>query len=324
MIRKLGMSLIVVLGMFGIGELGARLIWSVPDLSLSPENVHLVDHPTRLWVQAPNGKFSLPEHGSLTTNELGLRHESIAIPKPINEYRILSLGESSTWGHGVKRSETYSARLEAMLSASGRAANVINAGVPAYTIQQSAVYLDEEGPRLQPDVVLVYHQTNDFLPSGGIDAHNPLVRLTATDREMINRRRPLAPLLTVLFKSRLYLALRNGFLRLPSSLPDAASIPNGPVRVPTEDRVDALDSMLQSANSVGARLAFVQPLYAIDHTQDTVLRDWCARNQQLYIETADIRAQLGPLLQQWFFPDGVHPRPAAHRLIAERIAQRLP
>lgn len=324
MIRKLGMSLLVLVGLFGLGELGARIIWSVPDLSLSPENIHLIDHPTRLWVQSPNGSFTLPEHGSLTTNALGLRDDPVAIPKPANEYRILSLGESSTWGHGVKRTETYSAQLEVMLNATGRSVNVINAGVPAYTIQQSAVYLSEEGSRLQPNVVLVYHQTNDFLPSGGIDTHNPLVRLTANDRQMINRRRPLAPLLTVLFRSRLYLALRNGFLSLPSTLPDAAAIPNGPVRVPTADRVAALNSMRQSAANIGARLAVVQPLYAIDHTQDTVLRDWCAQNQQVYIETADIRARLGPRIQQWFFPDGVHPRPAAHRLIAERIAQRLP
>ena len=271
----------------------------------------------------PNARFELPEHGTLITNDLGLRNEAVVLPKPPGEHRILSLGESSTWGHGVKRDETYSAQLEALLTAKGVSANVINAGVPAYTIQQSAVYLAEEGAIMQPDVVLVYHQTNDFLPTGAIDTQNPLVQLTASDRILIERRRPLVPLLQVLFKSRLYLAMRNALLRMPSSLPEAGSVPNGPVRVPDPDRRAALDSLLASSTAIGAQLVVVQPLYAIDHTQDSLLRDWCAENHQQYIETSDLRTQLGGHIQQWFMPDGVHPRPAGHRLIAERIAGRL-
>lgn len=324
MIKKALMSFGVLIGLMVCGELACRVLWSVADLSLSPENVHLIDHPTRLWVQAPNATFTLPEHGSLKTNELGLRDDPVTLPKPPNEWRILSLGESSTWGHGVQRHETYSDQLEALLRKQGRSSNVINAGVPAYTIQQSAVYLAEEGPRLQPDIVLVYHQTNDFLPTGAIDTHNPLVKLTANDREMIRRRTAMAPLLRALFHSRLYLAIRNAMLRLPSSLPNADAVSNGPVRVPDTDRRAALDSMLATTSSLDAKLIVVQPLYAIDHTQDTLLRDWCAEHQQQYIETSDIRAQLGHQIQRWFFPDGVHPRPAAHRLIAERIATRVP
>ena len=322
--KKILMSLAVLLGLLVIGEAGSRLIWSVSDLSLSPENAHLIDHPTRLWVQAPNARFQLPEHGALVTNDLGLRDDPVQIPKPTGEHRILSLGESSTWGHGVRREETYSAQLETMLAQAGRTVNVINAGVPAWTIQQSAVYLAEEGARLQPDTVLIYHQTNDFLPTGAIDTHNPLVKLTTSDRELIERRRPLAPLLRVLFASRLYLVLRNTMLRMPSDLPEAGTVPDGPVRVPSADRRAALGSLRTSAESIGARLVVVQPLYAIDHSQDTLLRDWCAENHQLYIETSDIRQRLGRGLPQWFLPDGVHPRPQGHRLIAERLAERLP
>ena len=324
MIKKLIMTLAVLLGLFGLGEAASRALWTVSDLSLSPENAHLVDHPTRLWVQAASARFELPEHGTLITNELGLREDPVAIPKPAGEYRILSLGESSTWGHGVRRNETYSAQLEGLLTKPGRSVNVINAGVPAWTIQQSAVYLAEEGIRLQPDVVLVYHQTNDFLPTGAIDTHNPLVKLTASDRELIERRRPLAPLLRVLFSSRLYLVVRNAMLRMPSNLPKAGTVTGGPVRVPDADRRAALDTIRETVHSLGSQLAVVQPLYAIDHSQDTLLRDWCAENHQLYIETGDIRQRLGQRLPQWFLPDGVHPRPEGHRLIAERIAERLP
>ena len=167
-----------------VGEIICRLVWSAGDLQLSPESAHLRDHPTRLWVQAPNLDTTLPEHGALRTNALGFRDGPVTIPKPPGQYRVLSVGESSTWGHGVRVDETYSARLQQLLQQSGKQARVINAGVPAYTVQQSAVFLAEEGASLQPDLILVYHQTNDFLPAHGIDPNNPLVRLTGNDRQM--------------------------------------------------------------------------------------------------------------------------------------------
>lgn len=323
MMRKIGLSLLTALIVLSVGEGFCRTLWSVGDLQLSPENAHLRDHPTRLWVQAENLDITLPEHGRLETNELGFRDGPVSVPKPQNQYRILSLGESSTWGHGVRAEETYSAVLQQVLVRAGERVRVINAGIPAYTVQQSAVFLEEEGAGLQPDVILVYHQTNDFLPAHAVDTHNPLVRLTGNDREMIERRRPLARLLSALFHSRLYLAVRNAMLKLPTSLPQADSVVNGPVRVPAEDRVAALNSMLQSAQSIGAKLVIVQPMYAIDHTQDSLLRDWSAQNQQTYVETGSIRTSILPQIQRMYLPDGVHPRPRAHRLIAEQIAASL-
>lgn len=323
MTRKLALALFTALVLLSIGEGICRAVWSVGDLQLSSENAHLRDHPTRLWVQAPNLDIELPEHGRLKTNELGFRDEALSIPKPANQYRILSMGESSTWGHGVRAEETYSAVLQRILKRSGMTIRVINAGIPAYTIQQSAIFLEEEGARLEPDVVLVYHQTNDFLPAHAIDAHNPLVRLTGNDREMIERRRPLAGLLNLLFHSRLYLAVRNAMLRLPTSLPQAGTVQNGPVRVPPKDRMAALDSMLLSTQSIGAKLVIVQPMYAIDHTQDSLLRDWAAQNHQAYVETDSMRISILPHIQGMYLADGVHPRPRAHRLIAEQIAASL-
>ena len=112
-------------------------------------------------------------------------------------------------------------------------------------------------------------------------------------------------------------------LRLPTSLPQAGTVRDGPVRVPNEDRTAALNSMLTTANAIGAKLVIVQPMYAIDHTEDRLLRDWSAENQQTYVETDSIRRANFSRLQQMYLPDGVHPRPATHRLIAEQIAAVL-
>ena len=93
--------------------------------------------------------------------------------------------------------------------------------------------------------------------------------------------------------------------------------------MPSEDRTSALNSMLWTAKALGAKLVIVQPMYAIDHTQDTLLRDWAAQNHQTYVETDSIRTRLQPQIQQLYLPDGVHPRPRAHRLIAEQIVASL-
>ena len=71
--RKLMLSLVTVLAILLVGELVCRGVWSAGDLQLSPESAHLRDHPTRLWVQAPNLDMQLPEHGRLQTNALGFR-----------------------------------------------------------------------------------------------------------------------------------------------------------------------------------------------------------------------------------------------------------
>ncbi len=104
--RKLVLSFITVAMLLIVGEDICRMVWTAGDLQLSPESAHLRDHPTRLWVQAPNLDITLPEHGTLKTNALGFRDGPVAIPKPPGQYRVLALGESSTRGHGVRVGET--------------------------------------------------------------------------------------------------------------------------------------------------------------------------------------------------------------------------
>jgi lysophospholipase L1-like esterase len=81
--------------------------------------------------------------------------------------------------------------------------------------------------------------------------------------------------------------------------------------------------MHAACERAGARLIIVQPMYAIDHSEDRLLRDWSAEHQVTYVETDSLKASLGPRIQRLYFPDGVHPRPAAHRMIGEHIARAL-
>ncbi|MCZ7581834.1 MAG: hypothetical protein M5R36_00075 [Deltaproteobacteria bacterium] len=208
-------------------ELAARIATRPRDALMNDTLVGLRDDPLLFWTMEPGYELRMQHGGNVFINSLGLRNEEIDIPKPKGIYRVLSLGESTTFGAFLNVDDTYNKVLQRVLNAEWRhrspaidAVEVVNAGMGAYTVWQSYVYVMTRAENLAPDMVLVYHEINDSLPSGVIDAHNFLYRLDTTDRKIYERRRPIAPLLGVLFHSRAYLLLRKWILQLPSDLPE--------------------------------------------------------------------------------------------------------
>jgi len=84
------------------GLIAARL---TPDLELGIRSwtVHHAMRPG--WVNPAS-----------PTNSFGLRSPEVAVPKPAGTFRILSLGDSRTFGWGLADEATYSRRLERLLS----------------------------------------------------------------------------------------------------------------------------------------------------------------------------------------------------------------
>ena len=97
-------------------------------------------------------------------NALGLRGDLPATPKPAGSLRVLAVGDSTTFGWGVNDGETYGAELQRLLAEADpeRAVSVVNAGVSAYNLKQSAGLLRRLAPALDPDVVLVGLFWNDL------------------------------------------------------------------------------------------------------------------------------------------------------------------
>ena len=88
------------------------------------------------------------------TDALGLRGVEVG-PKRPGEQRILAIGDSFTFGHGVQDDETYPAVLERRLRGRGYDVRAQNAGVPGYSTDQAYTYFVRDGARLAPDLVLV-------------------------------------------------------------------------------------------------------------------------------------------------------------------------
>jgi len=99
-----------------------------------------------------------PEH-----NQLGFRNREITIEKPEGTYRIVAVGGSTTYGFRVEPDESWSAQLETILHEDYGVTQVevINTGVMGYTTWNSLANLAFRVLDLSPDLVIVYHGTND-------------------------------------------------------------------------------------------------------------------------------------------------------------------
>src|SRR3989304_4141308 len=91
-------------------------------------------------------------------NNLGFRgSEEIQIEKPQNAYRVLMIGDSFTYGHGLSDTQTIPYTLETILqnkAPSGLNIEVINMGVPGYSLDQEFRQMLLYIPRLGPDLVV--------------------------------------------------------------------------------------------------------------------------------------------------------------------------
>ena len=96
-------------------------------------------------------------------NSAKLRDRQFAISKPANTVRVVMLGDSITFGWGVRSEETVSKRVEAMFNADaeGRAYEFVNAGVGNYNTTMSVAWMVSEGMTFEPDLVVLNYFIND-------------------------------------------------------------------------------------------------------------------------------------------------------------------
>lgn len=110
----------------------------------------------------PNYKKEMIQH-----NALGYRGAAFKIEKPDSVYRIACLGGSTTYSSFVRDdAKTYPALLEKILKETYDYKNleVINAGVPGYNSWESLINLEFRVLDLNPDLIIIYHGTNDVHP----------------------------------------------------------------------------------------------------------------------------------------------------------------
>ncbi|MAB79006.1 MAG: hypothetical protein CMJ89_06580 [Planctomycetes bacterium] len=106
----------------------------------------------------------------------GLREEhDIPLRKPEGETRVLSVGDSWTFGYLVAHDEAIPHLVEEELRKrrSGNRIECLNAGVPGYSLFQGWRFLENEGFDYEPDLIVLNFGWNSQTPWDGLgdEAH---------------------------------------------------------------------------------------------------------------------------------------------------------
>lgn len=160
--RRLAVALLALLLAAAAAEAIGRAVWAPPPRWRTPQTPAL-ESPLLGWVLAPE-RDSYTIDAPVRTNALGLRDEPLA-PKAPGELRVLCLGDSFTFGQGVRFEDTWPELLERCLERAhaGRPVRTINAGVGGYDTRQELIWFLAEGRALEPDVVVIGFFWNDLL-----------------------------------------------------------------------------------------------------------------------------------------------------------------
>jgi lysophospholipase L1-like esterase len=342
-VKLVALALLPTLLVLGIAEVTVRVLGlDQPRRESGPlyEEVSGMTRrdPDLFWSMLPNLQGIFQEK-VLSTNSLGLRSPAVGAKIP-GEVRVLCLGESTTFGFGVADDETYAFRAERSLNASGaRPIRLINAGVTAYTIFQSLIYLKTRGLALEPDAVVLYHWANDFLPTTYRDSQHHEIGTSRSDRELYRFYKSLyidkLVRYSALFRAGVNFAARRSideFRRRrdidPSEAPEqldwgSVFFPHQfPVRVKPQERREILAEFLQLSRTHGFELIVIHPVYRDVDSRDDILTEFCRENDVPLIDPLSAFQTAG-LSKDELFLDSMHPTADGHALLATALATYL-
>jgi lysophospholipase L1-like esterase len=257
-LRKLLFALVPLLVVYGAVET-ALLASGWPKATASFE------HNQPFWVTDPDLKekpFSHREEGSsfdVSTNSDGLRTESQPLDKKDDAWRVLALGCSTTFGWGVQDSEAYPARLESHAHMEGLGnLEVVNGGQPGYTSFQGVWLWSKLLRSYQPDLVLIGYVVQDARKAAYSDRSQAILQ---RDHRYFKD--------NVLYRSRVYLALRSLLGSIQIQAKERGSGESGIYRVPPPDFAANLRQLVSGVQEVGAvPVLFGYPLERSGYTTE--------------------------------------------------------
>ena len=288
--KRFASRVVLAIGAFVVplvsAELGARLFLPPPPANAFPGLMpNEIADPELLWRSRPNFTGN-DVYGPM--DQEGFRALPGADRISPDATVILSLGESTTFGFNLPCRDTYSYLVERRLRARGHDVRVLNAGTRGWTTFQSTRFLELNIEHIHPQVVLFYHESNDFLPTtfrslafrgaGLTDSQaarvtsrrSPFLRLADKSRFLTWLRllasRAEATAMVRHFASREHLdVLRVGTIPydgLPETTPDAdkpwMENVNQLVRVPDSEREALLKRLVLVTRAHNARLVLMR------------------------------------------------------------------
>ena len=268
-------------------------------------------------------------------NADGLRGHRHPRRKPTGSFRVLGLGDSYSYGAGVRARETFLAVTERILAADTGGAEVLNLGVPGYNTAMEAARLERALPTWRPDLAVVQFCRNDTnLPNFVWTARRGLLAHSYALHQLLW---PLARYWPDLWKRRVMgYRLGGGIFPIPGleHVPLEDSNPIGdPERAPPEYRY------MLGERGVRAALARIAALGRRNGLPVILLVGWGGYDQDATawgraagLEVLDVWPAISAHLAQrgrrfetlWVRPPSDnHPNVEAHALLGRLLAEAI-
>ncbi|MBI5851257.1 MAG: SGNH/GDSL hydrolase family protein [Planctomycetes bacterium] len=311
-VAALGAAEIVLLGL-GIPADAAELEFLGPELGLAD----VFETDDELFWRLRAGATGL------RVNELGLRGALPRGAKSAGDFRVLCVGDSSTFGIGVREEESWPRVLERSLQdeTPRRRVAAIVAALPGWSTWQDRRLLEREATRFAPDLTVFYVGAwNDYVPAIG-----------TSDRERTQRRDHGGSRLGRLIEGHAR-ADRASYV----AAFERGEAPDGRRVSPFEFRENLL-AMFDAVTRLGGAICVVIPpiergmraKYPIgDEYRDALVQLAASAGARVidaratFDEEDDALARVEPVPpgdRTHCFADGVHPTPHGHSLIAARV-----
>jgi lysophospholipase L1-like esterase len=319
--KRITIALCIPALFFGLIELGLR-VWKIEvntgqgplekenffNFKLVSAEKELVDRDLHIET---GPKLYPPDSGAY-------RYRDKNFEKQPREYRILTLGDSSTYGLGVKNPYPY--YLERALNSyeTNFTFKVFNFGYPGYSSFQGMLFLKRYIAELKPDFVIAWFGAND-------ECFAPFY----TDREFYYQRDKILKLVKIhnfLYSHlRLYRILRNinlnYFRKLVTRSFNAPEQQSRPFRrrvSPSEFR-ENLEEIKRISRSNNSQVLFIWHNWLIDGKMQAYSE---YEPISPYIDLREIYLK-GEKAEEDYYLDHCHPNELGHQLIGKVLAEKI-
>jgi hypothetical protein len=325
MIRRMAFSLVPLVLVLAALEGLLRFVSDeapLPRLSEMHQGTAMEGHPTRMWALRHDMET---QFGAATRVRAdGLREVVLTGA----DLRILTLGDSSIFGHALENDDTLHHALGQSLARRDVAVDVHCGGVPGYSTEQSLVLLEEVGWALEPDLLVIGNLWSDNNYDHFVDAE----WMDLLDAPLLKADR-------FFNRSHTWRWLRGHVAGQSASSEDFSPVgwirdpyETGHRRVPLSDYANNLDRMLLEASERGVGAVVFQPANPMRLRNAAYEANWLAyfdiqrgiaeRRNVPVVDGAQVLNALS-LGAADAFLDDLHPTGAANRAYAEALATTL-
>jgi len=321
-----------LLVMLILGEIALRIIDLGHPYYSASEMYQPSDDPRVLFEPRPHfDGFS--EGVQVKTNSRGLRERELPLTPAAGTRRVVFLGDSVTFGAGVRDDEPFPRLLEAAVngprgqaSSGGGPIETVNTGVVGYNTVQELARLEQAGLPYQPSTVVLVFVVNDLLETFSIFDHQYEPTGALAGPKVWLRR-----------NSNLYRFVQQAYWRIGQELRRLREGPTEPLRKRErmDERLATLAEIVRvtRANNAG----FLLVMYP-DNLGDpvspgpsgerlTVREELVQFAEREGVPVFDLTDALGdvrdPRARQFRLSEDPHPSPAGHRAIADALVMPL-